>query len=310
MIVFVLGPTASGKTKISIDLAKKLNGEIIGADSVQIYRDLVIGSAAPTQEEMEGIPHHLIGTHELNEEISAGKYCEIAHNAINQVKSAGKTPIIVGGTNFYVDALINGLSPIPEIPENEKKSIRNELDRFTTPELFSKLMDIDPQWAGQISSENDIQRIKRGLEVFISTGKKISEWNTLENEKKLNEEFIAVAIDIERSELYEKINNRSSRMVESGIVDEVKKINIAGFDTSNCRALNSIGYAETADYVNGKISSIEELIESISLNTRHLAKRQVTWLKKRNYVKWKESCGFINSVLEMFQNKVQSVSKI
>lgn len=302
MVIFILGPTASGKTKISVELAQKVNGEIIGADSVQIFKDLVIGAASPTVEEMEGVPHHLIGTHELSDEISAGLYIDLALKAIAEVESKGKVPIIVGGTNFYVDALLSGLSPIPEIDETERREFNEHLDLFTTDELFVKLLEVDPNWAAQISSPNDRQRIKRGLEVAKLTGKKLSEWNLLERKKKYSGKFIAAGIDIEREKLYEKINERSELIVKSGLLDEVQKVNDLGFNSKNCKVLNSIGYIEAEKYLKGEIVSEAMLIETIAKNTRHLAKRQMTWLRKRDYVIWKDVYKIINSILDGLQN--------
>ena len=287
-LVFILGPTASGKTSISIELAKKLNGEIIGADSVQIYKDLVIGSAAPTPVEMQGIPHHLIGIRNLKDEISAGIYISNALPIIGKIEKSGKTPIVVGGTNFYVDALINGLSPVPAADEETMRFWEEKFAPVPTEELFEELQKTDPEWAENISSPNDRQRIKRGLFVAKTTGKTLTEWNRMERINAYQDKFIALGIDIPRVELYEKINLRTRIMLENGLIEEVRAINKKGFDSANCKALNSIGYIETEQYLKGKIASVEELSELIAQNTRHLAKRQLTWLRNRDYVVWKK----------------------
>ena len=286
-LVFILGPTASGKTSLSIEFAKRLNGEIIGADSVQIYKDLVIGSAAPTPDEMQGIPHHLIGTRELKDEISAGIYISQALPIIEKIEKSGKTPIVVGGTNFYVDALINGLSPVPAADEETMRIWDEKFRPVSTEELFAELQKTDPEWAENISSPNDRQRIKRGLFVAKTTGKTLSEWNRMERINAYEGEFIALGIDIEREKLYERINLRTKIMLESGLIEEVRAINEKGFNSSNCKALCSIGYSETERYLKGEITSIDELSELIAQNTRHLAKRQLTWLRNRDYVVWK-----------------------
>ncbi len=286
-LVFILGPTASGKTSLSIELAKRLNGEIIGADSVQIYKDLVIGSAAPTPDEMQGIPHHLIGTRELKDEISAGIYISQALPIIEKIEKSGKTPIVVGGTNFYVDALINGLSPVPAADEETMRLWEEKFRPVSTEELFAELQKTDPEWAENISSPNDRQRIKRGLFVAKTTGKTLSEWNRMERINAYEGKFITLGIDIEREKLYERINLRTKIMLDSGLIDEVRAINEKGFNSSNCKALCSIGYAETERYLKGEITSIDELSELIAQNTRHLAKRQLTWLRNRDYVVWK-----------------------
>lgn len=287
-LIFILGPTASGKTSLSIKLAKKLNGEIIGADSVQIYKDLVIGSAAPTREEMQDIPHHLIGIRDLKDEISAGIYISSALPVIEKIERSGKTPIVVGGTNFYVDALINGLSPVPAADEETMRLFEEKFRPVSTEDLFEELQKTDPEWAENISSPNDRQRIKRGLFVARTTGKTLSEWNRMARINAYSGKFTAFGIRIPREKLYENINLRTRIMLESGLVGEVRAINEKGFDSSNCKALNSIGYIETERYLKGGIASIEELSELIAQNTRHLAKRQLTWLRNRDYVVWKD----------------------
>ena len=295
-LIFISGPTASGKTSLSIKLAKKLDGEIIGADSVQIYKDLVIGSAAPTPEEMQGIPHHLIGIRDLKDEISAGIYIESALPVIEKIEKSGKTPIVVGGTNFYVDALINGLSPVPKNDSETNEKFEKEFSRFSTEELFAELCTVDQEWAGQISSPNDRQRIKRGLFVAKTTGKTLSEWNKMERINAYKGDFVVLGIDMDRDTLYEKINLRTKVMLESGLIDEVRVINEKGFDSSNCKALASIGYIETERYLKGEIASVEELSELIAQNTRHLAKRQLTWLRNRDYVLWKKPEEILESI--------------
>ncbi len=283
-LIIVLGPTASGKTSLSVELAKQFNGEIVGADSVQIYKDLVIGSAAPTEEEKMGIPHHLIGEYPLEKETNAGIFVKEAGPIVEDIILKGKTCIMVGGTNFYVEAFLKGLSPVPEIEKKIKNEINEELDKFTTEELYEILLKTDPDWAGSISSQNDRQRIKRGLEVYKATGITLSNWNKKEREKKYNKKFFAFSIDGEREALYEKINRRSELMVEKGLVEEVKRINLMGYNSSNCKALSSIGYKETEMYLEGKISTLNELTAIISQNTRNLAKRQLTWIRNRDYI--------------------------
>jgi len=283
-LIFILGPTASGKTKLSVELAKKLNGEIVGADSVQIYKDLIIGSAAPTEAEMQEIPHHLIGIRDLKDEISAGIYIESALPIIDKIEKSGKTPIVVGGTNFYVDALINGLSPVPAADEETMRSCEEEFSRFSTEKLFAELQQTDPEWAAKISSPNDRQRIKRGLFVARTTGRTLSEWNRTGRINAYKGDFLALGIEMEREKLYEKINLRTKTMLESGLIEEVRAINKKGFCSTNCKALASIGYIETERYLKGEITSTEELQELIAQNTRHLAKRQLTWLRNRDYV--------------------------
>lgn len=295
-LIIITGPTASGKTGISIDIAEKIGGEIVGADSIQIYKDLVIGSAAPSSDEMKGIAHHLVGTHSLSDEINAGKYITEAKSAVNTIISKGKIPVMTGGTNFYVDAFLNGLSPVPEISSEEKNIFEKSLEGVDTETLYRKLLETDPVWAAGISSPNDRQRIHRGLEVLEITGIKLSEWNRMPRINGYQGDFLVIGIDIDREILYKNINRRAEKMVFSGLVDEVRKINMKGYSINNCKPLGSIGYKETALFLNGEIATEQELADTISLNTRHLAKRQMTWLKNRNYIKWERNSSIIESV--------------
>lgn len=295
-LIIITGPTASGKTAVSVDIAQKIGGEIVGADSIQIYKDLVIGSAAPTEDEMRGIPHHLVGTHPLSVEMNAGKYITEAISVVNDIVSKGKVPVMTGGTNFYVDAFLNGLSPVPEISEEEKKLFEKSNAGIETAVLYRKLLETDPEWAAGISSPNDRQRINRGLEVSEITGIKLSEWNKMPRINGYQGDFLVIGIDIDREILYENINRRAEKMVFSGLVDEVKKINSEGYNINNCKPLASIGYKETALFLTGEIATEQELADTISLNTRHLAKRQMTWLKNRNYIKWERNSSIIESV--------------
>ena len=295
-LIIITGPTASGKTGLSVEIAQKIGGEIIGADSIQIYKDLVIGSAAPTEDEKKGIPHHLVGTHPLSVEMNAGKYITEAALTVKDIISRGKVPVMTGGTNFYVDAFLNGLSPVPEINEEEKRLFEKSTSGIETSVLYEKLLETDPEWASQISSPNDRQRINRGMEVFEITGIKLSEWNKMPKINGYQGDFFAIGIDIERGRLYENINLRAEKMVISGLVDEVKRINSEGYNINNCKPLASIGYKEAALFLQGDIPTQAELIETIALNTRHLAKRQMTWLKKRNYIKWGQNSSIIESI--------------
>lgn len=300
-MIVLLGPTASGKTSTSIQIAKALDGEIVGADSVQIYRDLVIGSAAPTEDEMDGIPHHLTGILDLSQKISAGEYIRMASEVIAEIESRKKIPIMVGGTNFYVDAFINGLSPIPEISAQDNKEFDKKTDNILTQNLYSELEKKDLEWAENISSPNDRQRIKRGLIVLEKTGKKISDWNKIPREKPYLGETRVFALEMNRNELYERINLRAKQMVDSGIIEELQEINVKGFNSFNCPALNSIGYKEAGMFLSKEILSTEELIKLIAKNTRHLAKRQLTWLRNRNYVNWLNCDKTLKIVMNLYE---------
>ncbi len=285
MLTVILGPTASGKTDFAIKTAQKIDGEIVGADSVQIYKDLKIGAASPTKKEMEQVPHHLVGILNLDQEISAGIFSKMAKEVIEKIEKKQKKTVLVGGTNFYVYSFLNGLSPIPEIPQETVKNFREELKEVSTQKLYEQLLKIDLKWAKSISN-NDRQRILRGLEVFKFTKKTISKWNELPNKNAYEKKVLKLGMQMERTELYQRINLRAKLMVEKGLIEEVINIKNKGFNPINTKALNSIGYKETFDFLDKKIDSKEKLIEIIAKNTRHLAKRQLTWLRRDKEIKW------------------------
>ncbi len=286
--VIILGPTASGKTSLSVNLALETGGEVIGADSVQIYRDLVIGAATPTEEERHGVPHHLVGELDLDTEMDARKFVDMVHDRVGQVESRGRIPIMVGGTNFYVYSFLDGLSPVPDLDEQERRKVFEKMDHISVSELYEKLQEIDPEWIKTISSPNDIQRIKRGLEVFYITGKPLSEWNRLPRIGRYDGSVLKIAPLWDRAVLYDRVNRRSRQMISGGLIQEVEKLMKLGFSPEKNRALRSIGYQETFSYLRGEINSIEELEYKISLNTRHLAKRQLTWLRRDTDIHWIE----------------------
>lgn len=287
-MIVLCGPTASGKTSYAIKLANELNGEVVGADAVQIYRDLVIGSAAPTTEERSDIPHHLIGILDLSEDINAGKYLRLVHPVVNDIIARGRTPILVGGTNFYVDAFLNGLSPVPELDEAEKETFACRCADRPTSDLFAELQSVDPRWAAAISSPNDRQRILRGLEVFHLTGTPLSVWNEQPREQGWSGRYEKIALAVDRETLNERIVARTKKMLADGLLDEVSAIRAKGFTPATCRVLGSIGYQEAFDHLDGRIASKEELEELIVIHTRQLAKRQMTWLKNDPSIEWRD----------------------
>jgi len=285
MLIVIQGPTASGKTKFAVELAKKLKTEIISADSIQIYKQLIIGAATPTNEQMEGIKHHLIGNLDLLATTTAGRFSETASEIVKEVISKFGTAVMVGGTNFYVTAFLKGLSPTPTISVETKENISQLKRDKSTDELFEMLTSIDPLWANAISSPNDEQRILRGLEVFLSTGKTLSDWNKMPRTGVYKNKYIKLGMLWDREKLYSRINQRSKNMVESGLIPEVEKILKEGYTKESSPPLNSIGYKETIDFLAGDITR-EQLINKIAQNTRHLAKRQLTWLRNDSEINW------------------------
>lgn len=294
-IIVIAGPTASGKTALSIELAKKINGEIISSDSMQIYQDMNIGTAKVTHEEMQGIQHYLIDFVSPNERYSVSDFKKDSEKAIETILAKGKVPIVAGGTGLYIDSLIYGIE-YPEMEFDEK--YRNILlEQAQTEEGLSKLYlqasKIDEE-AIQNISPNDKKRIIRILEVFKATGKNKTEQEKLSRKNGVKYDFQVFAIDMEREKLYERINKRVDSMFEQGLVQEVKNLR----EKYNCfpTAMQGLGYKEVVDYLEGKYS-YEEMVDKIKQETRHYAKRQLTWFRKNKQTVWlKAENGIQNNI--------------
>lgn len=282
-VIVICGPTASGKTALSIKLAKKINGEIISSDSMQIYKDMDIGTAKPSREEMDGIPHHLIDFVEPNQRYSVAEFKKDAESAIEEILSKGKTPIIVGGTGLYVDSLIYGIE-YQDIQLDEK--YRQELEQRAKNEGLEKLYEearqIDPQAMGKISA-NDKKRILRVLEIYKATGKNKTEQEKESRKNGVKYDYKVFAINWDREILYERINKRVDIMIEQGLIQEVEQLleKYNEFPT----AMQGLGYKEVVEYLQG-ITTKEEMIEKIKMETRRYAKRQITWFKKNKQTIW------------------------
>jgi len=275
-VIVICGPTASGKTAMGIELAKEHDGEVVSADSMQIYKDMNIGTAKPTEEEMEGIPHHLIDFVSPDERYSVADYKRDAKNTIRDIISRGKTPIVVGGTGLYVDSLVYEID-YPNIEFDEK--YRTELEELTEKEglenLYEKAKQIDPIAMEKISS-NDKKRILRVLEIYHSTGKTKTELEKV-SRKEPEFDYKVHVIDLDRNVLYDRINTRVERLIEQGLVQEVEHI-VAKYE-SFPTALQALGYKEVVEYLQGELT-YDEMVDKIKQETRRYAKRQITWFKK------------------------------
>ena len=282
-VIVICGPTASGKTALSIELAKRINGEIVSADSMQIYKDMDIGSAKVTPDEMEGIQHYLINCVLPSERYSVANYKQDAKQAIEEILKKGKTPIVVGGTGLYIDSLIYEIE-YKDIKINEE--YRKELERIKEEEglevLYKKALEIDPLAMEKISP-NDYKRITRILEIYEATGKTKTQQ---EAESRLNEipyDYKVFAIDYDREKLYERINKRVDIMIEKGLIQEVKSLleKYSEFPT----AMQGLGYKEVKQYLDRDLTK-EEMIEKIKQESRRYAKRQFTWFRKNKQTIW------------------------
>lgn len=282
--VYVIGgPTASGKSKLAVELAKKINGEIISADSMQIYKEMNIGTAKITKEEMQGIKHYLIDIVSPNERYSVSNFKNDAELAIEEILKKGKTPIIVGGTGLYIDSLIYGIEFQDEEIDTEYREKLNKIaENEGLEKLYNQAKEIDPEAMKKISI-NDKKRIIRVLEIYHKTGKTKTEQEIESRKKELKYNFKVFAIDMDREKLYSRIEKRVDMMVDEGLIDEVKGIleKYNQFPT----AMQGLGYKETVEYLQNKISK-EEMIEKIKKETRHYAKRQLTWFRKNKTTIW------------------------
>jgi tRNA dimethylallyltransferase len=273
-IIFIFGPTASGKSSFAIKLAKKINGEIINADSMQVYKELKILSARPSQKDYKNIKHHLYGFQSVKKNFSTGDWLKLVHKKILEIKKRKKIPIIVGGTGLYFKALTNGLVSIPNIPIKLRAKIRSLHKKIGSKSFFSKLIQLDPLSKNRISS-SDTQRVIRAYEVKLFTNQSIYDWFKNTQSKFENKNFYKIYLDYPRVGLIERINTRVKDMVKKGAISEVKrfiKLKVPKAKTAS----KAIGIEEIRSYLEKKIEIIE-VIEKISIKTRQYAKRQSTW---------------------------------
>lgn len=283
-LVILTGPTAVGKTKASIGLAKAIGGEIISADSMQVYKQMDIGSAKIKPSEMDGIPHYLVDILEPDEEFHVVLFQQMAKQTIQKIYEKGKIPILVGGTGFYIQAVLYDI----DFSENEKDtSYREELEKLAQTKgaeyLHDRLREVDEKSAQDIHA-NNVKRVIRALEYFHQTGEKISEHNEEQRKKVSPYNFSYFVLNDERAHLYERINLRVDQMINEGLVREVQSLKEKGY-TRDMVSMQGLGYKEMLDYLDNKCS-LEEAVEIIKRDTRHFAKRQITWFKRESDVTW------------------------
>ncbi len=285
-LVILTGPTAVGKTKLSISLAKAINGEIISADSMQVYQHMDIGSAKIKKAEMDGVPHYLVDCLSPMEDFNVTKFQEMAKAAMDEIYAKGKIPILVGGTGFYIQAILYDI----DFTENEQdSSYRNELEELAAREgaeqLHQMLAKVDFASAQKIHA-NNVKRVIRALEYFKLTGEKISEHNQEQMQKESPYQGYYFVLNDKRELLYQRIDQRVDQMFAEGLVQEVSKLLEMGC-TRNMVSMQGLGYKEVIDYLEGKIT-IEEANYLIKRDTRHFAKRQLTWFRREREVLWLE----------------------
>ena len=282
-VIVICGPTASGKTALSIALAKKINGEIVSCDSMQIYKDMDIGTAKPTIEEMQGIKHYLIGYVSPEQRYSVADYKKDAKKAIKEILEKGKIPIVVGGTGLYIDSLIYEIEYQDiKLDAQYRKQLEDEVKEKGLEELYKKAKIIDEKAMEKISL-TDKKRILRVLEIYHATGKTKTEQEIESRKKEVEYDYKVYALNWDRQKLYDRINKRVDIMIEQGLIQEVKQIleKYSTFPT----AMQGLGYKEVVDYLNG-IYTKEEMVEKIKMETRRYAKRQLTWFRKNKQTIW------------------------
>lgn len=281
-ILVIVGPTAVGKTELSLRLAEQLNGDILSSDSRQVYKYLDIGTAKPTPDELERVPHHFINIRTPDQYYSAGEYGREARDCIKKLLQAGKTPIVVGGSGFYIQALVDGLFA-PKISDPEvKEKWRQRIRTKGADVIFQHLQKVDPATAERLHP-NDEQRIVRALEVWELSGKPISDFRSGE-EQPGDFEPIFVGLERDREKLYHRIETRVDEMINQGLMDEVKSLQSRGYGP-DLNALRTVGYQEVFHYLAGDIS-FEGMVELIKRNTRRYAKRQLTWFRRDERIQW------------------------
>lgn len=307
-LVILTGPTAAGKTKLSVALAKAIDGEIISADSMQVYRHMDIGSAKIRPEEMEGIPHHLIDILEPEEEFNVVRFQTLAKEAAAQIYERNRIPIVAGGTGFYIQALLYDI----DFTENEEHpKIRSELEELAKEKgaefLHQMLREADPKGAKQIHA-NNVKRVIRALEYYRLTGERMSEHNEAQQKKESPYNGAYFVLNDEREHLYQRIDARVDTMLEEGLLEEVKALKAMGLSRGMV-SMQGLGYKELLSYLEGELS-FSEAVRILKRDTRHFAKRQLTWFRRERDVIWLNQPDFqydqeslLERILEVLKQK-------
>lgn len=283
-IICIAGPTASGKTALAATLAKELNGEVVSCDSMQVYRRMDIGTAKPTLEEMQGIPHHMIDVAEPWEDFSVSRYCEMAAPIVDDIISLGKTAVIAGGTGLYMDALIRGNAFAPFPATGVRERLEAQADAEGMEAMLSRLRAVDPDAARRLHL-SDRKRILRALEVYLETGETITEHNRKTQAVPPRYSPLWLGLDFaRRGELYRRIDLRVGLMLEQGLVEEIRGLLADGIP-EKATAMQAIGYKEFVDALDGRCT-IEEAADQVRQSSRRYAKRQLTWFRRNKAIHW------------------------
>ena len=283
-IICIAGPTASGKTALAATLAKELNGEVVSCDSMQVYKRMDIGTAKPTLEEMQGIPHHMIDVAEPWEDFSVSRYCDMAAPIVDDILSRGKTAVIAGGTGLYMDCLIRGNAFAPFPATGVRERLEAQADTVGMEAMLSQLRSVDPDAAGRLHL-SDRKRILRALEVYLETGETITEHNRKTQAVPPRYSPLWLGLDFaRRGELYRRIDLRVGLMLEQGLVEEIRGLLADGIP-EKATAMQAIGYKEFVDALDGRCT-IEEAADQVRQSSRRYAKRQLTWFRRNKAIHW------------------------
>ena len=281
-IICIAGPTASGKTALAVELAKEFNGEVVSCDSMQIYKRMDIGTAKPTLEERQDIPHHMLDVAEPDEDFSVSRYCEMAGPIVDDILAQGKTAIIAGGTGLYMDSLIKGNSFAPFPSTGQRKKLEQQADEMGMEFMMNWLREVDPEAAARI---HDRKRALRALEVYLETGETITEHNRKTQLIPPKYSPLWLGLDFDpRSALYERIDMRVDIMLKQGLVEEIKNLLASGIP-EKCTAMQAIGYKEFVAALDNRCT-IEEAAAEVQKSSRHYAKRQLTWFRRNKAMNW------------------------
>lgn len=283
-IICIAGPTASGKTALAVELAKELNGEVVSCDSMQVYKRMDIGTAKPTLEEMQGIPHHMIDVAEPWEDFSVSRYCDMAAPIVDDILSRGKTAVIAGGTGLYMDCLIRGNAFAPFPATGVRERLEAQADTVGMEAMLSQLRSVDPDAAGRLHL-SDRKRILRALEVYLETGETITEHNRKTQAVPPRYSPLWLGLDFaQREELYRRIDLRVGLMLQQGLVEEIRGLLAEGIP-EKATAMQAIGYKEFVDALDGRCT-IEEAADQVRQSSRRYAKRQLTWFRRNKAIHW------------------------
>ena len=303
-MIVLAGPTAVGKTELSLKLAEALNAEIVSADSMQVYRGMDIGTAKATEAERRRVPHHLIDVADPSEDFSIARYVELGRGAIRDILTRGRLPLIVGGTGFYIQALLKDLD---FSEEKEEDTLRKKYQKLAETEgakmLHRRLQAIDPASAAAIHP-NNVKRVIRALEYFEKTGKPISSLNEAQTGQESPYRVLYFVLNLPRPKLYRRIEKRVDQMIEEGLLEETGRLLKKGIP-SDSTAMQSIGYKELAEYLRGECNE-EEAVQKIKLNSRHYAKRQITWFKREKEAIWIEKEDYSDED-ELFEHLLTNI---